>query len=460
MKLLIVLSATIFGAEIAIMYGLQNYGQLENTMIESIIDATILTAVLFPALYFLVFRKMIGANSALESSQQALRRAHGELEHRVEERTRELTDSRRDLEKSLADSRRSHLRLRSLGETSRMLQACADLEEAGRVIQAQLQTLAPGAPGALYIFRASRDSLMRSASWNAEGGEFAEHIAPGECWGMRQGKTHVGGKQPGRLHCTHFPDRERDTVCVPLAAAGETLGMICLCRGGNASQAAQAAAASHDDFVAVLSTLGESLALSISNIRLRDTLRAQALRDRLTGLFNRRFIDETLALELSRSARSDSAFSIAMLDVDHFKNFNDTHGHEAGDLVLSALGQHFSTNMRGSDVACRYGGEEFMVLMPATSASGAANVIEKLRRSVEVLRVRLDDRRELGVTISCGVASYPEHARDAEALVRAADSALYASKHAGRNRVTVAEAGAIERQALATDGARQPVSSA
>jgi diguanylate cyclase (GGDEF)-like protein len=262
------------------------------------------------------------------------------------------------------------------------------------------------------------------------------------------------------LRCTHFPDRERDTVCVPLAAAGETLGMICLCRGGGFTEAARGAEEPHDDFVALLSTLGESVALAISNIRLRDTLRAQALRDRLTGLFNRRFIDETLALELSRSARSNSAFSIAMIDVDHFKNFNDTYGHEAGDLVLSALGQHFSNNMRGSDVACRYGGEEFMILMPATGTSGALIVIEKLRRSAEALRVRIDDRRQLGVTISCGVATCPEHAQDAEALVRAADSALYASKHAGRNRVTVAEAGAIGKQALSTGGARQPLSSA
>lgn len=176
------LSATIFGAELVVMYVLHRVFDIENVWIDALVDATALTAVLFPALYFLVFRKMIGANSALESSQEALRRAHGELEHRVDERTRELTDSRRDLERSLADLRRNQVRLRSLGETSQMLQACADLDEAGRVIQAQLQTLAPSA---LYIFRASCDSFMRSASWNAEGGEFAEHIAPGECWGIR-----------------------------------------------------------------------------------------------------------------------------------------------------------------------------------------------------------------------------------------------------------------------------------
>jgi len=449
MRLLLVLSAAIFGTELAIMYGVLRFASIENAVIESLVDASALTAVLFPVLYFFVFRRLMAANSALDGSQQALRNAHGELERRIEERTRELTVSRQDLERSLAGVRRNHAQLQYLGETSRLLQACTSLEEAARVIEAQLLLLARGAPGALYIFRASRDSMTRMASWNAGDSRCAEHIAPGDCWGMRQGKAHVGGNQLGRLRCAHFPEQERDTVCVPLAAAGETLGVICLCRDGGSAEATREAGDTDDGVVSVLAALGESLALAISNIRLRDTLRAQALRDALTGLFNRRFIDEALTLELRRSARSNAAFSIAMIDVDHFKGFNDTHGHEAGDLVLATLGQHFATSMRVSDVACRYGGEEFMILMPATGAGGALTATEKLRRGVEALSIRIDDRRQCGVTISCGVASYPEHAQDPEALVRAADAALYASKRAGRNRVSIAEAAAIEKQGMA-----------
>ena len=161
----------------------------------------------------------------------------------------------------------------------------------------------------------------------------------------------------------------------------------------------------------------------------------EALRDQLTGLFNRRFIDETLKIDIARAGRDGTPYSVAMIDVDHFKKFNDNYGHNVGDLVLATLGTHLARNVRQSDVACRYGGEEFLLLLPSTETGVAVQVMEKLRQSVESLRIRVDDTRQVGVTISCGIASFPSQAEEVDELVRNADGALYEAKRAGRNQV-------------------------
>ena len=167
---------------------------------------------------------------------------------------------------------------------------------------------------------------------------------------------------------------------------------------------------------------------------LQSKLRSQAIHDPLTDLFNRRYLDETLDRELARASRENYPLCVIMLDIDHFKLMNDTHGHEAGDLVLKALAKTlFSRNRRG-DFACRYGGEEFVVVMPNINVDTAYRRAEELRKALNSLSVPYENYR-LTITISMGIACYPANGEDRESLLRAADRAMYAAKKAGRDHI-------------------------
>lgn len=167
------------------------------------------------------------------------------------------------------------------------------------------------------------------------------------------------------------------------------------------------------------------------------TLRRQALRDPLTGLFNRRFFDAGLAQEIMRSRRSGDPASLLMLDIDHFKNYNDEYGHEAGDAVLRAIGQLLQTQVRGGDVACRYGGEEFVILMPNAPLESAKERGKQILEAVRGLEIPHQGHLLPSVTASLGVAEFPTHASDAEGILEAADHALYMAKRSGRDRMVV-----------------------
>jgi diguanylate cyclase (GGDEF)-like protein/PAS domain S-box-containing protein len=172
---------------------------------------------------------------------------------------------------------------------------------------------------------------------------------------------------------------------------------------------------------------------------LQEQLREQAIRDPLTGLYNRRYLTETLEREFSRARRQKQPISVAIMDIDLFKNVNDSFGHKGGDSVLVALARLLQSQIRASDIACRYGGEEFVFLMPGASVEHAAQRAEELRLAFMALEVPHDDARIIRCTISIGLATHPQHGKDGEAILLAADKALYQSKSNGRNRLTVYE---------------------
>ncbi|MCB1920724.1 MAG: diguanylate cyclase [Candidatus Competibacteraceae bacterium] len=184
--------------------------------------------------------------------------------------------------------------------------------------------------------------------------------------------------------------------------------------------------------------LGLSSAAMLVTVQLRETVREQAVRDLLTGLLNRRYLDETLPRELRRCQRNGEPLVAAMLDVDHFKRFNDSYGHEAGDAVLRALGELLRCSFRGSDLACRYGGEELTVVMPGSSLNVAQVRLDELRQAVMQLRVLYQDNELPTITVSIGAAAAEPNETDAAALLGRADAALYQAKAQGRNRVMVA----------------------
>jgi diguanylate cyclase (GGDEF)-like protein len=185
-------------------------------------------------------------------------------------------------------------------------------------------------------------------------------------------------------------------------------------------------------------TVAEHIALALANLRLSESLRVQAVRDPLTGLYNRRHMEHALERELLRAARSRRTVGVLMMDLDHFKAFNDAHGHEAGDALLRALGDYLLTHVRAEDVACRYGGEEFVVILPEASPEMSRSRAEELWRGLNALQVSYRGELLRGVTVSVGVAAFPAHGRTASELLRAADAAMYSAKRQGRDRVEFA----------------------
>ncbi len=186
-----------------------------------------------------------------------------------------------------------------------------------------------------------------------------------------------------------------------------------------------------------LKEANESLKIQLAEIEsLRAKLQEQAIRDPLTGAFNRRFFAESLDKEVARAVRENIPFSVIIMDVDHFKQFNDTYGHKCGDLVLQSLAKFLNDNTRRGDIVCRYGGEEFVILMPDATVESAYERAESFRSRFENSLIEYEDKK-LRCTFSVGLATYPLHGVTGETLLIMADNALYQSKTNGRNRVTI-----------------------
>jgi len=226
---------------------------------------------------------------------------------------------------------------------------------------------------------------------------------------------------------------------VPMVGQGDTLGILCL-EFPNAEQARTrvGADASRESQQRLATTVAGQVALSLASLRLRETLRDQSIRDPLTGLFNRRFMQESLDRELQRAKRKKRPLAVIFIDLDHFKRFNDTFGHAAGDLILRTMGELFQRHFRGDDVICRYGGEEFAIILPESSAKDAAKRANLLRIEASKISMRHLGQVLDSVTLSIGVAAFPEHGSTTEQILRMADQSLYQSKTEGRDRVSVA----------------------
>ena len=213
-----------------------------------------------------------------------------------------------------------------------------------------------------------------------------------------------------------------------MIAKGETIGVLYLqlLKREQISQSTQDLA----------ETIAQNLALAFANLKLQEKLRYQSLRDPLTGLYNRRYLQEALAKEIDRAHRKQQFVSVIMLDVDHFKQFNDIHGHSAGDLVLSKIGAYLLSETREYDVTCRHGGEEFIIVMPDASIENSILRAEKIREGIKQLRLEYEGKKLEPISVSIGVSCFPDDSINADCLIRAADKALYQAKEKGRDCVT------------------------
>ena len=335
----------------------------------------------------------------------------------------------------VTELQRSEDNLRSLNRMNDLLQSCTTKEEAYKVIGLTASELFSDHTGCLAILHPWDQHLETVARWGREPPVEARFLLD-ECWALRRGQPHEASDPETSLLCRHFvrpPDG--GYLCVPLTVQGETLGLLCVIGAEPAGTGERRA-----DYRQLALTMGEAIKLSLSNLRLRAKLREQATHDLLTGLFNRRYLEESLSRELHRARRGHSELCIAMLDLDHFKRLNDTFGHEAGDAVLCEVGQVLREKVRRSDISCRYGGEEFVVVLPESSLAATVQRVEQIRILIKGLQIRHRDQMLTPTTVSAGIAIASEQHSTPRDLLSAADAALYAAKQAGRDRVVVYEA--------------------
>ena len=335
----------------------------------------------------------------------------------------------------LEQFRREQFTLRKL---CNYLKSALTTPEAHAAIECFGPQLWPEATGAVYIRHPIGDHLERAASWG-DASINRQSIAWQDCWAMRQLKPHCIRDTGSELICAHIGQSSGTlpSVCVPLIAQGQMLGLLHLQRLKNVSNAAQVGS-SADLALALAVAVAEDLGFALANIRLREYLREQSIRDSLTGLFNRRYMDEYLIQELGRAQRAKRQISIVEMDIDHFKRINDTFGHSAGDTVLKEVGSILRAHVRESDVASRIGGEEFLLILAESPLRFAAQRAEDIRGAIHEMSLVYEDVSLGQITASFGAAAYPDNGRSADALFRAADDALYSAKHAGRNRVVSA----------------------
>jgi diguanylate cyclase (GGDEF)-like protein/PAS domain S-box-containing protein len=319
-----------------------------------------------------------------------------------------------------------------LGKMSKVLQTCSSLEEAHQVLAGLVQPLFPEFFGALFIIKSENNSIGFVASWGDEKFKHQLYSSHNEsllskcenCYLIEVNNRELSHHQVNKCQWNS------ETFCIPIVAQGKLLGILHLC----ANKPEQFNVAKQQ----LALTVVENISLTLANLKLYEELQQQSIRDPLTGLYNRRYLEEYLEREIQRAMRNSLSLAVMMIDVDHFKQFNDKFGHEAGDTVLRELGNFLQKEFRGSDVVCRYGGEEFTIILPEISKQNAFNRAEKVRKGVKHLNIQHWSNRLNAITISLGVACFPEDGLTGTALMQAADEALYSAKQLGRDRVVSA----------------------
>lgn len=348
------------------------------------------------------------------------------------------------LERQRLETELEHdLQLRNLmSRMTQRMQACDTMKEIAGVVRRFVPVIIPNCAGRLYVLNHDASGMVASCEWLTPR-EAASEFMMNDCWGLRRGTMHYHREADADVPCAHLEgadEDEKQSVCIPLMTQREVVGLLYmeLPEESEASSRAET----------YIQMLAENIALSLSNIRLRETLHEMAMADPLTGLSNRRRMEEKVEDALGDLKRSGGKVSVIMIDVDEFKKFNDTYGHAAGDDVLREVAQVLGGLTREDGLAFRYGGEEFAVLLPGVSADVAASRAEAIRREIEQISIVRGDLVISDISASFGVATTPDHG-SGEDLFALADAALYSSKASGRNRVTVAASPEIAHTRIA-----------
>lgn len=386
---------------------------------------------------------------------EELRALRDDMEQRVEERTEQLSKTNELLEAEAAERRRAedalqdsnaqlrewveelerlHREMSRLSDMSNLLQACQTRDEAYAALAHASHMLFTNVDGCIYIYPPSRDQLAVVTRWGASPPPESA-LDASDCWGLRRGRLHHTAAGRDQVRCTHAGDASCATYCMPLMARGDILGLLHL--RINADDEREGGTVRRRD--QLVEAVAEQISLAIANLELRAALEVQSIRDPLTGLFNRRYFEESLTRELRRADRGGTKVAVMIADVDRFKQFNDTHGHVAGDLALREIAASLQELARGEDVVTRYGGEEIAIVMADTPPDVALERARGFVDAVRALRIEWHGTLLPRLTISIGLALYPDHGDTVYAVVDAADGALYRAKAHGRDRVAIAD---------------------
>lgn len=344
---------------------------------------------------------------------------------------------RRKSESAARELEKNNHEIRLMSTLTDLLQNCIREDETYPIIDRFMLDMFPGVSGGCYLLNHSETQLELISAWGADGADLVPYFKPEACWSYRRGQRHwVGFNDGAHIRCHHVHSTTAAYTCIPLLAQGKVMGDLFMMQ----REAGAIPEADFSRYVDLLGSVADSISLSLANLRLRSSLRDLSIRDSLTGLYNRRYMEEGLDRELERAHRQQHNVAIVMLDVDHFKDCNDSYGHEVGDLVLKRIAEHLKHFRGGSDIPCRYGGEEFLLILPDIANDVLTTRLEQLRRDIQQMRVTHDDKILPEMTISIGVACYPQDGLEPSELVRLADEAMYKAKRRGRNRVELAHA--------------------
>ena len=382
--------------------------------------------------------------------EQLVKSRAAELEETQEKLNKELAERQRaeqafhkaesQLKASLFSMKQHNQEITLLSEMGEALQACLTTEEAVSVITRYLKKMFPEERGALYMITDSKKIIEAVVTW----GETVSSelvFSREDCWAFRKGHTHLVDKPGTGDLCRHLnKDLLGGYICTPMMAQGNAIGMLHLQKNPDYQDENQKTWEGWgQDKKRLAAAVAEQLALALANLKLQETLRDQAIHDPLTGLFNRRYMMETLERDILRAARAGTDVGVIMLDLDHFKDFNDNYGHDAGDALLREIGAFLKSNVRGEDVVCRYGGEEFILVMPEASLNVLQERARLLWEGIKSLEVRYAGQYLPPITVSIGLAISPKNCQDGIEIIKMADAALYRAKEEGRNRIVIAE---------------------
>jgi diguanylate cyclase (GGDEF)-like protein/PAS domain S-box-containing protein len=344
---------------------------------------------------------------------------------RLEQETKLANEQLTAVVKKLEEQQRQNAVLTEMRD---MLQACTKMEETAPIIMGFMKKLFPGSQGALFLLSNSRSDLESVVTWGAFPVTSETNVFPPDsCWGLRRGRAHVVDDINIGPVCPHLHNTQpAPYVCLPLMAKGDILGLLHLKNSGSAEIA---------DLRQMALTLSEYLSLSIANVKLSESLSRQSIQDPQTGLYNRHFMEESLQREISRAARKQTSIGIIMGDLDHFKKFNDVYGHAAGDKIIVQIAKLFKDKFRGSDIACRYGGEELIVILPESTKADTIKRANSIREEIKKMEIVFQGQILGSITMSMGIAAYPDNGLRMDELLRVADTALYRAKQEGRDKV-------------------------
>ncbi|QLE86586.1 sensor domain-containing diguanylate cyclase [Shewanella sp. Scap07] len=324
-----------------------------------------------------------------------------------------------------------------LHRLANMLAACTSIAETQKVVEDIVPRILGEINGSVAMMRASRNQLEVKLDWGKPW-PATQVYSPNDCWALRKGKYHLSNDDYHCLPCSHMAELGSDqTLCIPLTAHGNTIGMLHLYFGASSVAVDPAT-------LRLAFTVAEHLGLALANLSLQDKLRSQALSDPLTGLYNRRHFEQSFDTLLLEAKNSQQSMTLMMLDLDHFKRFNDNFGHDAGDYVLKEVSTLIVQMISADDVACRLGGEELAVIVPNRSVESAFELANRIRKQIAELHLELKGLSLGKVTVSIGVVNYPKVQGDRDQLVKFADMALYRAKEQGRDQVLAYQASTAE----------------